>query len=61
MSVVQLKWVRVPVPVVGPPVLNGRGSILRAIHVRLRRLRRWLYRRPRPERLDVGEQLLARI
>jgi hypothetical protein len=61
MSVVQLKWVRVPVPVISPRRLKDRGSLLRSLHVRLRWLRCWLYRQPRPEVPDVGERMLARI
>jgi len=61
MSVVQLKWVRVPVPVLSAPALSGRRSLLRSLRVRLRWLQRWAHRRPLAEETDAGERMLARI
>jgi hypothetical protein len=59
MSVVQLKWVRVPVPVVNPPSLLGQA--LHRLHVRWRWLGRSLRKQPLPQPSDPGERMLARV
>ncbi|MFT3687279.1 MAG: hypothetical protein QM783_20550 [Phycisphaerales bacterium] len=59
MSVLQVKWVSVSLPVVQPPRLLVLG--LHRLHVRWRRLGRWLRKQPLPMVSEPGERMLARV
>ena len=59
MSVVQLKWISVPVPAVNP--LSPLGRTLHRLHVRWRWFVRQVRNAPVPAPVEPGERMLARV